>query len=74
MKNGREYTIDKDDAQSPIGLWVWAINSDVPKVINFDGVSLLSSEIQSIEDINGNGSYGNYGHMSSPPPLRFPEQ
>jgi hypothetical protein len=52
LKDGSSKTItSRDDTRSAIGLWSWSVGQSTDQVIHFNEISILSSEITSMSEI-----------------------
>lgn len=49
MKNGTTFRVERE--KSPVGLWMWSLNQFEPKVLTFDGIAVLNTEIAGIEEV-----------------------
>lgn len=48
LKNGRHFQVERE--KSPVGLWIWSLQQFEPKVLTFDGIAVLNTDISAIEE------------------------
>lgn len=58
LKNGIKHLISENvdkngELRSPIGLWIWSLKQYTPQVLSYGRLSVLSTEILAIEEIEG---------------------